>query len=153
MPNLKHDHISCLQCILNLWEKGDISNLLKEGRALQKSLASFQPSKRETADDASTARRFSKMMRVRAALRLLSSDSHTGLLRLDETIDTSGKDCQRCLEDKHPDPKPTHPEALLGDAVDSFHPIIVESITADSIRTAALHTQGAAGPSGLDAIN
>ena len=66
------DHISCLQTRLNL------------------SLASFQPSKRETADEASTARRFSKMMmegRVRAALRLLSSDSHTGLLRLDETID------------------------------------------------------------------
>ena len=57
------------------------------------------------------------------------------------------------LEDKHPDPKPAHPEALLGDAVDSFHPVIFESITADSIRTAALHTQGAAGPSGLDAIN
>ena len=151
-----HDHISCLQRRLSLWEKGDISNLLKEGRALQKSLASFQPSKRDTADDALTARRFSKMMmegRVRAALRLLSSDSHTGLLRLDETIDTSGKTVRDVLEDKHPDPKPVHPEALLGDADDSFHPVIFESITAESIRAAALHTQGAAGPSGLDAIS
>ena len=147
------DHISCLQRRLNFWEKGDISNLLKEGRALQKSLASSQPSKRETADDASTARRFSKMMmegRVRAALRLLSGDSHTGLLRLD---DTSGKTVRDVLEDKHPDPKPAHPEALLGDAVDSFQAVIFESITADSIRTAALHSQGAAGPSGLDAMN
>ena len=108
-----HDHISCLQ---NLWEKEDILNLFKEGIALQKALASFQPSKRERADDASTARRFSKMMmegRVRAALRLLSGDSHIGLLRLDETIDTLGKTVRNVLEDKHP-------EALLADTVDSF---------------------------------
>ena len=37
-----HDHISCLQRRLSLWEKGDISNLLKEGRALQRSLATSQ---------------------------------------------------------------------------------------------------------------
>ena len=50
--------------------------------------------------------------RVRAALRLLSSDSHTGLQRLDQTIDTSGKTVRDVLEDKHPDPKPAHPEEM-----------------------------------------
>ena len=92
--------------------------------------------------------------RVRAALKLLSDDAHTGLLRLDETIDTSGKTVRDVLDDKHPDPKPVHPEAVLGDADDdSFHPAIFDNITAESIRAAALHTQGAAGPSGLDALS
>jgi len=54
-----HEHNSCLRHRLSLWEKGDISNLLKEGRTLQKSLASSQPPKRDTVDDASTARSFS----------------------------------------------------------------------------------------------
>ena len=57
-----HDHISCLRRRLSLWEKGDILNLLKEGRALQKSLARSQPPKRDTADDTSAARKFSRMM-------------------------------------------------------------------------------------------
>ena len=153
-----HDHISCLRRRLSLWEKGDILNLLKEGRALQKSLARSQPPKRDTADDTSAARKFSRMMmegRVRAALKLLSDNSNTGLLSLDETIDdTSGKTVRDVLEEKHPDPKPAHPETLLGDADnDSFHPAIFDNITAESIRAAALHTQGAAGPSGLDALS
>ena len=149
------DHISCLQRRLSLWEKGDILNLLREGRALQKSLAHSPLPKR---NDASMARRFSKMMmegRVRAALKLLSNNPATGLLSLDEIVDaTSGKTVRDVLEDKHPDPQPAHPEALLGVADnDSFHPAIFDSITAESIRAAALHTQGAAGPSGLDAFS
>ena len=151
-----HDHISCLQRRLNLWQKGDIFNLLKEGRALQKSLVTSIPPKRDTADDALTAHKFSNMMmegRVRAALKFLSGDSHTGLLNLDQTIDVSGKTVRDILEDKHPDSEPVHPEALLDDAGDdNFHPAIFDNITADSILTAALHTQGAAGPSGLDAL-
>ena len=154
----KHDHISCLQRRLGLWEKGDVKNRLKEGRALQKSLASSQQLKRDTANDSSMARRFSKMMmegRVRSALKLPSDNSDTGLLSLEETIDdTSGKTVRDVLEDKHPDPKPVHPKALLGEAEnDEFHPTIFDSITGESIRTATLHTQGAAGPSGLDAFS
>ena len=153
-----HDHISCLQRRLSLWEKGDILNLLKEGKALQKSLTSSQPPTRDTADVALTARRFSKLMmegRVRAALKLLSDNSDTGLLRLHETVDgTSGKTVRDVLEDKHPCPKPIHLEALVEDVDDdSFHPIVFDNLTAESIRAAALHTQGAAGPSGLDAFS
>ena len=55
-----HDHVSCLQHRLSLWEKGDILNLLKEGRALQMSLTRSRQPKSNTADDASTAREFYK---------------------------------------------------------------------------------------------
>ena len=34
----------------------------------------------------------------------------------------------------------------------SFHPAIFDNITGESIQAAAFHTQGAAGPSGLDAL-
>ena len=55
-------------------------------------------------------------------------------------------------KDKHPDPEPVHLEALLEDAGDAtFYLAIFDNITAESIRTAALYIQGAAGPSGLDA--
>ena len=153
-----HDHISCLQRRLGLWEKGDIINLLREGRSLQKSLTNTQLPRKGTADDAATARRFSKLMmegRVRAALKHLSDNSHTGLLSLDEIIDnTLGKTVRDVLEDKHPDPQPAHPEALLrGANNEDFHPAIFENITGEVIRAAALHTQGAAGPSGLDALS
>ena len=114
-----HEHISCLWRRLTLWEKGDITNLLKEGRVLQRSLVNSQSSRRHTADIGSTARRFSKMMlegRVRAALKFLSNNSDIGLLSLDETVEeTSGKTVRDILNDKHPDPRPAHLEALIGD--------------------------------------
>ena len=153
-----HVHISCLQRRLSLWEKGDIWNLIKEGRALQKSLARSRPPTRDTAHHASTSHRFSKVMmegRVRDALKLLSDNSDSGLLSLNQVVDeVSRKTVREVLEDKHPDPNPVHPDVLLGDTDDnSFHPTIFVSLTAESIRAAALHTQGAAGPSGLDALS
>jgi hypothetical protein len=53
------------------------------------------------------------------------------------------------------DPNPVHPDVLLGDTDDnSCHPTILDSLAAESIRAAALHTQqGAAEPSGLDALS
>ena len=159
-PHVKsktHDHIFCLQRRLSLWERGDILNL-KEGKALQKSLTDSHLLNQTRVDVASTARRFSKMMmegRVRADLRLLPDNSDKGPLSLNDTVDdTSGNTVRDVLEEKHPRPGPVHPEALVeGRDDDNFHPIIYDGITTESIRTAALQTQGAAGPSGLDALN
>ena len=65
-----------------------------------------------------------------------------------------GETVRDVLEEKHPDPRPADPEALLGDVDnDSFHPAIFDNITGESIRAASLHTQGAARPSGLDALS
>ena len=104
-----HEHISCLWRKLSLWEKGGITNLLKEGRVLQRSLVNSQSSRRHTADVGLTARRFSKMILegcVRAALKFLSNNSDIGLLSLDETVEeTSGKTVRDILNDKHPEPK------------------------------------------------
>ena len=105
-------------------------------------------------DGASAAYKFSKLMmegRVRAALKLLSEGTGSGLLSLDEIVtEGSGKSVRNVLNDKHPDPELAHPETLLEDV--DFHPAIFDNITAESVRISALHTHGSAGPSGLDAL-
>ena len=57
--------------------------------------------------------------------------------------------------EKHPLVSLANPNAVLtsetGD--NDFHPVIFDSITAKVIRTAALKTEGSAGPSGLDAFS
>ena len=112
------------------------------------------------------ARTFSKLMmegRVRAALRLLAKNGRTGLLTLDQVIyegpveGSTGKTVREVLEEKHPDANPAYGDAVLHRSNDElpdhhFHPILFESINAETIRNSALHTQGAAGPSGADAM-
>ena len=108
---------------------------------------------------AKAARKFSKLMmegKVRAALRLLTKRMESGPLCLDEvTEDGSGKTVRETLEEKHPEANPVQPEAILNESLTSedFHPILFDSITAEVIRNSALHTEGAAGPSGLDAMS
>ena len=98
--------------------------------------------------------------RVRAALRLLVKDGRTGLLKLDQVIGaaegSTGKTVKEILEEKHPDANQAYGDAILSrsdnELHDDFHPILFESIDAEVIRNSALRTQGAAGPSGADAM-
>ena len=84
------EHIACVRRRLLLWEKGDISELLKEGRAIQWSMrASKLP--RNASDDAKMARTFSNLMMEGAALQLLTKGTESGLLRLDDVVEESGK--------------------------------------------------------------
>ena len=56
------------------------------------------------------------------------------------------------LLEKHPLSRPATKEALIqSEAPPHPHPIIFEALDASKVRTPALRTQGAAGPSGLDA--
>ena len=63
------EHISCLERRLALWREGNISELLREGKAIQGLLRSHRPPK-DVNSDASKAQKFSKLMmegKVRAA--------------------------------------------------------------------------------------
>ena len=53
-------------------------------------------------------------------------------------------DCCCCL--------PIHHDAIINDDPPDVHPVLLESLDADMIRSAALHTSGAAGTSGLYAL-
>lgn len=55
------------------------------------------------------------------------------------------------LADKHPPGAPANPNSIINTNPQPFHPAIYNELDAKCIRSAALHTEGAAGPSGVDA--
>ena len=95
--------------------------------------------------------------KVKAALRLLSSESRGKVLHPDdiavegESEGVQPKTVLDVLKEKHPRGSSIDPEALLNSAPAPSHPVVFEKLTGETIRHAALHCQGAAGPSGLDA--
>ena len=94
-----------------------------------------------------------------AALRLLTKQAKSGVFRLDQVIggdsSTASRTVSEILEEKHPKTSPVHTDAILCDdpTNDDFHPILFNSITAVVIRVFVLHTEGFAGPSGVDAMS
>ena len=108
-----------------------------------------------------TARNFRNLMiqgNVQAALRYLSRRTNGGVLKLDDMVSEttqSGETIQRStediLKDKHPSATNPEPDCLINGEFESVNNITFEGLDAEAIRNAALHTHGAAGPSGLDA--
>lgn len=157
LSSKQKDHTACLARRLPIWKKGDISNLLAEGRSLQSRLPKSHPS--GSADDGKLARSFAKLMlqgKINAALQLLSEQGRGGVLRADDVIDVGDhgqKTVLDVLKSKHPQAQPVSSAALpQGNAAPpEVHPVVYDQITAACIRRAALCTKGAAGPSSLDA--
>ena len=92
--------------------------------------------------------------KTNAALRLLTDQGRGGVLHLDDRLDTSNgqRRVKDVLLDKHLSGQPLHPDVVCSEDPYETHPVLFESLDADAIRSAALHTSGAAGPSGLDAL-
>ena len=93
--------------------------------------------------------------KTKAALRLLTTQTKGGVLHLDDTIDMANHEQRKVrdiLIDKYPAGQSAHPDSTNEDEPPTVHPVIFESLDATLIRSAALQTNGAAGPSGLDAI-
>ena len=67
--------------------------------------------------------------------------------------DASECTVQDVLHDKHPPPTPVNTPALVTTSAEPLevYPVHVDPLTGDVIRTAALHMEGSAGPSGVDA--
>ena len=146
----------CLERRMAVWAKGDITALLEEGRCLQQRLPKDASSKRS---GQSLARGFSNLMfrgKTGAALDLLSHKGTGGVLHVNDPVtkdDPTSPFVLDVLKSKHPAAQPASAEALLSDCQDPpiVHPVIFDQIDASSIRSAALSTTDAAGPSGLDA--
>ena len=152
------EHIASLQRRLSLWEKGKIAELLKEGRAIQRSLQSSIAPK-NAGENAMVARKFSNLMmkgKVRAALQLLNKGEGSAPMRLDDIVETCGKSVHDILKEKHPHPMPLHTDLILTEditaASSDFHPVLFDSIIAEAIQRSGLLTEGPAGPSGMDAL-
>ena len=91
---------------------------------------------------------------TKAALCLLSEQSKGGVLHLDDLIETENgqRKVRDILLEKHPPSQPVHHDAIINNDPPDVHPVLFESLDADVIRSATLHTSGAAGPSGFDTL-
>ena len=147
------DHIACLERRLKLWDEGDIPGLVREGRAIQNRLPQHLPqgSEREL------ARSFAKLMfqgKTQAALQLLTNKRKGNILHLHDTIhngDSVPTTVKDILKSKHHPCQGVSPEFTYHGVPPEVHPVIFDSIGAPLIRSIALNTKGAAGPSWMDA--
>lgn len=148
------DHITHLQRRLELWTDGDIQALLDEGKCIQKRASS-------TSNGDATARIFRDLMlqgRVQSALRYLWRNTNGGVLKLEDLVPercTNGESILRStrdvLKEKHLLGRDPDACCLMDGEYEPVNSITFDGLDADAIRHAALHTHGAAGPSGLDA--
>jgi hypothetical protein len=150
------EHVRCLERRLDSWSVGKLEDLLNEGRAIQSRLLS---SRKTNKKEKEVARSFSRLMRkgrVASALRLLSQSEGSNSILKSSDVVSEGKTVLDELKEKHPQGRDISDDNLFkldGDAQrGTFHPVIFECINGESIRRSALRTNGAAGPSGIDAF-
>ena len=151
------DHVKHLQRRLDLWLQGDLETLLDEGKCIQNRLGNVT----QASSDETVSRIFRDLViqgKVQSALRYLSRNTSGGVLKLDDLIpetkdgETNMRSTRDILEEKHPKGRDADPRTLVEGDPNHVNPVIFESLDGDAIRQAALHTNGAAGPSGLDAL-
>ena len=88
---------------------------------------------------------------------MLSVEGKGSSLPLDSTIHTSDQQLTTVREElakKHPPGQPAHGDTLVPSTAQNhdIHPVLFECTDGDTVWNAALHTNGSAGPSGLDTI-
>ena len=137
------DHQLKLMERLKLWKEGKVSDILEEGRNIQRLLKSARPRQPED-----TARIFANLMlqgKVSSALKFLTEDHDKGgILPLTETVLGD-------LKEKHPEAGKIHPNTLLRGPIKNTPARYFDSIDEQMIQQAAMQTRGAGGPSQLDA--
>ena len=145
--------IACLERHLKTWKDGDLESLVEEGRAIQQRLPKTRPSQSES----NLARSFANLMfngKTHAALDLLSNNGKGGVLHIDHVLESgadAGLSVKDVLKAKHPVGQSASPADVPPGTPPQPHPIIFDRMDAALIRSIALRTTGAAGPSGLDA--
>ena len=126
---------------------------MREGCTIQNQLSMRAPYG-EKSDN--VIRVFSKLVfegKIHAALRYFSENHGGGVLYVSEQASGNDRTVFDGLREKHPEPREAHIEALVTTTDDppEVHPVLFEQLTGQTIRNAALRTQGSAGPSGIDA--
>ena len=149
------EHIICLERRLKVWKDGDLASLVREGRTIQLKLPNL--SRVTTENQNRIARRFANLMfkgKTHAALDLLTNSGKGGVLHLDQPVnpnESNSKSVREVIWNKHPPAQTGFFDPSLQGPPPEIHPVIFDSIDASFIRSTALRTSGAAGPSGLDA--
>ena len=151
------NHLACLERRLTARTEGDLASLLQEGSTIH---GQFLRTRGNARSKQQIAQSFAKLMldgRVRAALRLLTDQDTAGPISPDKLIDPDnnpGEIVRDILLEKHSIGQPLNPSALLppDHHAQEPHPLTFDQLTGPLIRTTALRTECAAGPSGIDAL-
>ena len=151
-PNSKpRDHRVCLERRLKTWSEDDLNDLVLEGRTLQNRLGKREFMKK---DEENITR--SLMCKGNKVLPYNCFPNQEKVASYMQTInDSYSQTVLEVLTSKHPQAQPASTEAIqVNDSeVPQVHPVVFDRIHARCIRSAALNTKGAAGPSGIDAHN
>ena len=131
------DHLKALERRMELWQSGDLLELIQESLTIQRNLKSVKGSK--------TVAQISKKLvgepqkvNVNGALKLLTDNIDHGILPLND--DTISK-----LKMKHPQASAPDPIVLLPDEAQNIDPIRYRHITAQKVCKAAINTKGGSG--------
>ena len=137
------DHLRALERRLELWESGEVMELLKEGDTIQKNMKATN----KTTSINAISKKFTSEMRkgnIHNAMKLLTNNMKNGVLPLN-------KKTLEQLKQKHPQRCDADLEIMLPDKPEEILPVKFDSIDAENVRKAALKTRCGAGQSGLDA--
>ncbi|CEM24780.1 unnamed protein product [Vitrella brassicaformis CCMP3155] len=135
---------------LEMWQKGQVEELVCEAERLDQQFPTTQPQ----LDDASVYRIFNKLMlegKVRAAVRFVTERGGGGVLHPSAQAEERppGVTVLDVLREKHPPQQQPHEEAFL--PCDDLPPLIDVDITDSTVERAARSLSGSAGPTGGDA--
>ena len=142
------EHVRCLDRRLTLWKEGNIEALLHEGRTIQSHF-------RKVPSQSNAGEKFMKQGKLKTAIRLLSEQSKSGVLSLDNTVQSPPSQpstVRGVLLEKHPSGQPAFPETLIHPLTPTLepHPVLFDRLDGEMIRSAVFRTEGGAGPSGVD---
>ena len=137
------DHLRALERRLELWESGEVMELLKESDAIQKNMKATNKTTSINEISKKPTREIRKG-NFHNAMKLLTNNMKNCVLPLN-------KKTLEQLKQKHPQRRDADPDIMLPDKPEEIHPNKFDSIDAENVRKAALKTRGGAGPSGLDA--
>ena len=132
------EHAECLTRRLALWEEGNLSDLLREGKTIQSRLLKSKPNQ-------SSLKVFSRLMlkgQVSAALKWIR--------RNPSTVIPVNEDVLEQLNAKHPEAQPQDADCTLEGPIMVPDPILFNVIDGDMVRRSAKLTRGSSGPSGMD---
>ncbi len=153
-------HLRALERRLPLWRAGEVDVLLRECRSIRARLPdrsiSTLANDIDAQRDASVFAKLVMLGNVKAAIRYVSEQaSKKGVLSISQTLSLPNSEevvtVGEILKQKHPAASTANFGSVLFGPVADFQPVIFERLDASVVKQAALRSQGAAGPSGVDA--
>ena len=137
------DHVVALERRLELWDNGNIIELLNEGESIQERLPTSERSK----DIAKIFVKFKELMQkgnINGDLKLLTNKMSNSILPLtEETLSQ--------LKIKHSNNRDASADVLLKGPIKEIHLIVFDAIDEQMVLRAESITKGGSCPSGLDA--